>query len=125
MIRILSVALLVTMQAFFANANATGGVFVSNDALILSPKVFVFSGSTLAKPLEGSPTILNDTVIASLSWTDNTGDKRAKIEITNITYNENENSMIFETKEWLPYTLSGEVVGFPIVLKNARIKLLQ
>ena len=129
MIKFLSFALLVIVQACLANANANananGGVLVSNDALILSPKIFVFSDATLAKHLEDSPTILHDTVIASLSWTDNTGDKRAKIEITNITYNENKNSMIFETKQWLPYTLSGEVVSLPIVLKNARIKLLQ
>ena len=120
--KIFSFALLVITQISFANASDR--VYVSNDALILSPKVFVSSKSTLAKPLEVFPTILNETVIALLSWTDNTGDKLAKIEIVNITHNEHKNTMIFETKQWLPYTLSGEVVSLPVVLKNAKINLL-
>ena len=122
MYKILSFALLVITQASFANASDR--VHVSSDALILSPKVFVFSESKLTGALEVLPTILNETVIASLSWTDNTGYKRAKIEIVNITRNEHKNTMIFETKQWLPYTLSGEVVSLPVVLKNAKIKLL-
>ena len=123
--KILWVALLVITQTSFsnANANASGRVLVSNDALILSPKVFVFSERALEKPLEVLPITLNETVLASLSWTDNTGDKRAKIEIVNITYNEEKSTIIFETKQWLPYTLSGEVVSLPVVLENAKIKL--
>ena len=122
MYKIFSFALLVITHTSLANASDS--VHVSNDAIILSPKVFVSSESTLAKPLEVFPTILNETVIALLSWTDNTGDKLAKIEIVNITHNEHKNTMIFETKQWLPYTLSGEVVSLPVVLKNAKIKLL-
>ena len=122
MYKILSSALFILMQTSFANASDR--VHVSNEAVILSPKVFVSSRSTLAKPLEVLPTTSNDTVIASLSWTDSTGRKSAKIEIVNITHSEHKNIMIFETKQWLPYTLSGEVVSLPIVLKNAKIKLL-
>lgn len=122
MAKILSVALLIIAQTCFANASDQ--VHVRNDALILSPKVFVLQKGTLAKPLEALPIFLNETIIAALSWTDNTGEKRAKIEIVNITYNETNNSMIIETKQWLPYTLSGEVVSLPVVLKNAKIRFL-
>ena len=110
------------MQTSFANAS--GRFLTSNDALILSPKVFVFNEITLTKPLEVLPAILNDTFIASLSWTDDSGDKWAKIEIVNITHNEDKNTVIVETKQWLPYTLSGEVMSLPVVLKNAKLKLL-
>lgn len=120
--RILSFALLVIAQISYASAS--DGVQDSNDVLILSPKVFVLNEAKLVNPVDFQPLILNDTLIASLSWTDNTGDKRAKIEIVNITFNEDKNSIIFETKQWLPYTLSGEVVSLPVVLKNAKIEFL-
>lgn len=120
--RILSFALLVIAQISYASAS--DGVQDSNDVLILSPKVFVLKEAKLVNPVDFQPLILNDTLIASLSWTDNTGDKRAKIEIVNITFNEDKNSIIFETKQWLPYTLSGEVVSLPVVLKNAKIEFL-
>lgn len=120
--RILSFALLVIAQLSYASAS--DGVQDSNDVLILSPKVFVLNEAKLVNPVDFQPLILNDTLIASLSWTDNTGDKRAKIEIVNITFNEDKNSIIFETKQWLPYTLSGEVVSLPVVLKNAKIEFL-
>ena len=121
MYKIFSLALLAIMHTSFANA--LDRVHVRNSAIILSPTVLVSSESTLAKPLEVLPTTLNDTFIALLSWTDNTGDKLAEIEIVNITHNEHKNTMIFETKQWLHYTLSGEVVSLPVVLKNAKIKL--
>ena len=122
MIRILSFALFVMAQIYYASASDR--VQDTNAVLILSPKVFVLNEAKLAKPIEFQATIPNDTLIASLSWTDNTGDKRAKIEIVNITFNEDKNSIIFETKQWLPYTLSGEVVSLPVVLKNAKIEFL-
>lgn len=121
--KVLSFTLLFIMQTSFANAS--GRFLTSNDALILSPKVFVFNEITLTKPLEVLPAILNDTVIASLSWTDDSGDKWAEIEIVNITHNEDKNTVIVETKQWLPYTLSGEVMSLPVVLKNAKLKLLR
>lgn len=120
--KILLIAALVITQTSFANAG--GKLLVGSDALILSPKIFVLSEGAVAEPLEILPTVLNNTLIASLSWTDDTGAKRATIEIVNITHNEDKDTMIFETKQWLPYTLSGEVVTLPVVLKNAKIKLL-
>lgn len=122
MIKILSFALLVIAQTSYANESYSA--HVKGDALILSPKVFVINEDKLARPFEFLQKIFNDTVIATLSWTDNTGNKRAKIEIVNVTYNDEKNNMIFETKQWLPYTLSGEVVTLPVLLKNAKIKFL-
>ena len=120
--RMLSFALLFIAQISYASAS--DGVQDSNDVLILSPKVFVLNAANLVKPFDFQPSKLNNTVIASLSWTDSTGDKHAKIEIINITYNGDETSFIIETKQWLPYTLSGEVVSLPVVLKNAKIEFL-
>ena len=120
--RILSFALLVMAQMSYASAS--DGLQEINDGLILSPKVFVLNEANLVKPFDFQPSKLNNTVIASLSWTDSTGDKHAKIEIINITYNGDKTSFIFETKQWLPYTLSGEVVSLPVVLKNAKIEFL-
>lgn len=122
MIKILSFALLVIAKTSYANESDSA--HVTSNALILSPKVFVLHEYKLAGPFEVLPKIFNDTVIATLSWTDNTGDKRAKIEIVNITYSDENNNMIFETKQWLPYTLSGEVVTLPVLLKNVKVKFL-
>ena len=96
-------ALLVILQASFASA--TDVVTADKNALILSPKIFVFSGDTQFKLLENIPKDIGDGIIASLSWTDNTGDQRAKIEIVNIAYSEDKSSVVFETKQWLLYTL--------------------
>ena len=120
--RMLSFALLFIAQISYASAS--DGVQDSNDVLILSPKVFVLNEANLVKPFDFQPSKLNNTVIASLSWTDSTGDKHAKIEIINITYNGDKTSFIIETKQWLPYTLSGEVVSLPVALKNAKIEFL-
>ena len=122
MIKILSFALLFIAQTSHANEN--DNVHVTNDALILSPKVFILNEDKLTGPLEDLPKILNGTASATLSWTDNTGDKHAKIEIVSITYNEEKTSLIFETKQWLPYTLSGEVITLPVVLRNAKVNFL-
>ncbi len=111
----------VTQPAF---ATASSSLRAGNDAIILSPKVFVFNENTQAEIVAVLPTDVTDVVIASLSWTDNTGNRRAEIEIVNIIYNEDINSVFFETKQWLPYTLSGEVVSLPILLKNATLKFL-
>tara|TARA_A100001011_G_C14087039_1_gene746934 strand:- start:41 stop:409 length:369 start_codon:yes stop_codon:yes gene_type:complete len=119
--KILIAALLVITQASFASA--TDEAIADKDAIILSPKVFVFSGNTQFKLLKNIPKDIGNGIIASLSWTGNTGDQRAKIEIVNIAYNEDKGSVVFETKQWLPYTLSGEVVSLPVVLKNAKLKL--
>ncbi len=122
MYKIFITALLFITQVTFASA--ADRVLNDDNVLILSPKVFVFTKDTKLNRFEILPKDARYGVKAWLSWTDNTGSRKAKIEIVKMTYSEDKGHLIFETKQWLPYTLSGEVVSLPVVLKNAELRLL-
>ena len=114
-------SLLIITQTSFAKASDR--VLLGNDAMILSPKVFVLAESTQAEEVAVLPTNVSDGIIATLSWTDNNIHRSAKIEVVNITHIEEKSSVVFVTKQWLPYILSGEVLSLPILLTNAKLKL--
>jgi len=120
--KFLTAAFLIIMQTSFANA--TGVRQIDTHALIISPKVFVLSKHKQLKHLEILIAGASDGIVASLKWTDNAGDRSATIEIVNISFSQDKSSLVFQTKQWLPYTLSGEVVSLPVILKNAQLKLL-
>ena len=116
---LITLLLFITQTSF---VKASDMVLFGNDALILSPSVFVLAENTQAEEVAILSSDLSDGIIATLSWTDNNVDRRAKIEIVNITHSEDKSSVVFVTKQWLPYTLSGEVLSLPVLLTNAKLK---
>ena len=115
----IALLLFITQTSF---VKASDMVLFGNDALILSPSVFVLAENTQAEEVAILSSDLSDGIIATLSWTDNNVDRRAKIEIVNITNSEEKSSVVIVTKQWLPYTLSGEVLSLPVLLTNAKLK---
>ena len=116
---LITLLLFITQTSF---VKASDMALFGNDALILSPSVFVLAENTLAEEVAILSSDLSDGIIATLSWTDNNVHRRAKIEIVNITHSEEKSSVVFVTKQWLPYTLSGEVLSLPVLLTNAKLK---
>ena len=93
-------------------------------AVIVSPNTLIINDINSIGNLESLINKKQKVVTIYLSWTESEGHRAAEIEIVSAIYNRKEKKIVLETKQWLPYTLSGEVIGLPVVLNNINIQIL-
>ena len=98
--------------------------FTFKNAVILSPKIMIVNEGDTHGELQNWIDDSNKGMTISLSWTDKAGHRSAKVELINIIYNREKRKIILESREWLPYTLSGDIVGLPVVLQNVSLTFL-
>ena len=93
-------------------------------AVIVSPNTLIINDINSVGKLESLMNEKQKVVTIYLSWTESKGHRTAEIEIVSAIYNRKEKKIILQTRQWLPYTLSGEVIGLPVVLNNINIQIL-
>ena len=93
-------------------------------AVIVSPNTLIINDINSVGKLESLMNEKQKMVTIYLSWTESKGHRTAEIEIVSAIYNRKEKKIILQTRQWLPYTLSGEVIGLPVVLNNINIQIL-
>ena len=93
-------------------------------AVIISPNTLIIRDTKSIGKLESLINKEQKVVTVSLSWTESAGHRTAEVEIVSVIYNRKEKEIVLETKQWLPYTLSGEVISLPVVLNNINIQIL-
>ena len=93
-------------------------------AVIVSPKTLIINDINSVGKLESLMNEKQKVVTIYLSWTESKGHRTAEIEIVSAIYNRKEKKIVLQTRQWLPYTLSGEVIGLPVVLNNINIQIL-
>ena len=93
-------------------------------AVIVSPNTLIINDINSVGKLESMMNEKQKVVTIYLSWTESKGHRTAEIEIVSAIYNRKEKKIILQTRQWLPYTLSGEVIGLPVVLNNINIQIL-
>ena len=93
-------------------------------AVIVSPNTLIINDINSVGKLESLMNEKQKVVTIYLSWTESKGHRTAEIEIVSAIYNRKEKKIVLQTRQWLPYTLSGEVIGLPVVLNNINIQIL-
>ena len=93
-------------------------------AVIVSPNTLIINDINSVGKLESLMNEKQKVVTIYLSWTESEGHRTAEIEIVSAIFNRKEKKIVLETRQWLPYTLSGEVIGLPVVLNNINIQIL-
>ena len=93
-------------------------------AVIVSPNTLIINDINSVGKLESLINEKQKVVTIYLSWTESKGHRTAEIEIVSAIYNRKEKKIVLQTRQWLPYTLSGEVIGLPVVLNNINIQIL-
>ena len=93
-------------------------------AVIVSPNTLIINDINSVGKLESLINEKQKVVTIYLSWTESEGHRAAEIEIVSAVYNRKGKKIVLETKQWLPYTLSGEVISLPVVLNNINIQIL-
>ena len=93
-------------------------------AVIVSPNTLIINDINSVGKLESLMNEKQKVVTIYLSWTESKGHRTAEIEIVSAIYNRKEKKIVLQTRQWLPYTLSGEVIGLPVVLNDINIQIL-
>ena len=110
------------LQSSWVNAGDVGPNL--NNAMIVSPNVLIIKGDGGSRNLKDLTSKANNIFTVALSWTDSAGHRSAKVEIVSVIYDRVRKQTVLKTRQWLPYTLSGEIVSLPVVLNNVNMTIL-